>query len=370
MKVKYIKNNLIIALAILITVSGCAEPKPIKIGFVGSLTGPFAFAGIKGRNGVILAVEQINEQGGINGRQIELIIKDDKGDPETALTVDKELVEEGVVAIIGHITSNESIAAVPYINEEKIVMISSTTATTQLEGIDDYFIKFGASSKITGETLAYAVNEYSEARKLIVAYDLSNKEFTENLYNNFKDAHIRLQGYIYPPVTFTAKEDISYLEIAQEILNTNPEGVVILGGNLQVAMICQQLEKLGSTVPIFSNAPTKEIIRLGGGAVEGLIFSQGFNENSENEKYLWFKEEYFKRFNENPNFAASWSFETAQALFEALKINTNIDELKDTILSIGIYNGLQGDLPLNEFGDVARRPFIIEIVNGDFVTLE
>ena len=81
-------------------------------------------------------------------------------------------------------------------------------------------------------------------------------------------------------------------------------------------------------------------------------------------------EEYFKRFNENPNFAASWSFETAQALFEALKINTNIDELKDTILSIGIYNGLQGDLPLNEFGDVARRPFIIEIVNGDFVTLE
>ncbi len=105
---------------------GCEKKEnPIKVGFVGGLTGRLSDLGTAGRNGVILAVEEINSRGGINGRPVELITKDDKQDPELSLRVDRELVDEGVAAIIGHMTSVMSMAVLPFINEEKILMIST-----------------------------------------------------------------------------------------------------------------------------------------------------------------------------------------------------------------------------------------------------
>ena len=116
--------------------TGCDNNKPIKVGFVGGLTGRLSDLGIAGRNGVIMAIEEINKAGGINKRPIELITKDDKQDPEVAVNVDKELIDEGVVAIIGHMTSAMSIAALPLINKKQILMISPTTSTNKLFGIE------------------------------------------------------------------------------------------------------------------------------------------------------------------------------------------------------------------------------------------
>ena len=82
---------------------GSGGKPPVKLGFVGGLTGKLSDMGTAVRNGVILAVEEANKEGGINGRQIVLITRDDKNDPEIALAVDRELINEGVVAIIGHI---------------------------------------------------------------------------------------------------------------------------------------------------------------------------------------------------------------------------------------------------------------------------
>ena len=75
--------------------SGCQNSEPIKIGFSGGLTGRLADLGLNGRNGVILAVEEINRNGGVAGRQIELLIRDDRQDPDVARTVDEELITKG-----------------------------------------------------------------------------------------------------------------------------------------------------------------------------------------------------------------------------------------------------------------------------------
>ncbi len=82
----------------------------IKIGFSGCLTGHLSDLGIGGRDAVILAVKEINAKGGVNGKKIKLIIKDDKNDPAAAVKADKELVSSGCIAIIGHMTSSISIA--------------------------------------------------------------------------------------------------------------------------------------------------------------------------------------------------------------------------------------------------------------------
>ncbi|MFT5730449.1 MAG: ABC-type branched-subunit amino acid transport system substrate-binding protein [Desulforhopalus sp.] len=80
--------------------AGCEKKENLKIGFVGDLTGSMSDLGINGRNGVLIAVEERNAAGGIDGQIIELITKDDKHEVEQALKVDQELFREGVVAIL------------------------------------------------------------------------------------------------------------------------------------------------------------------------------------------------------------------------------------------------------------------------------
>ena len=95
----------------LLLLGGCARNEPFIVGFSGCLTGKFSDLGTSARDGVILAVERFNETGGLQGKRIELIIRDDRNDPVTALAADKELVENGARVIIGHMTSGITLSA-------------------------------------------------------------------------------------------------------------------------------------------------------------------------------------------------------------------------------------------------------------------
>ena len=185
-KSRIVRIVYVFLMIVITTLIGCDRKKPIKIGFAGCLTGRLSDLGTAGRNGVMLAVEQINETGGINGRPVELIVKDDKQDPDVAIQVDKELIEEGVVAIIGHMTSAMSVAVVPLMNKEKMLIISPTTSTNELTGIDDYFFRIMPPNKAETDHLAHYTLNVMGLRKMVCVYDLSNLAFTEGWYRNFK----------------------------------------------------------------------------------------------------------------------------------------------------------------------------------------
>ena len=86
--------------------TACTQQQPLIIGFSAGLTGSASEMGVNGRNGLMMAVEEINAVGGVNGRHVEVRVKDDQNNPEIALAMDQELYQEGVSFIIGHMTSN------------------------------------------------------------------------------------------------------------------------------------------------------------------------------------------------------------------------------------------------------------------------
>lgn len=92
---------------------GCEPPEPIRIGFVGGTSGRVADLGIAGRDAVLLAVELRNQSGGVAGRKVKLLIKDDQQSPEVARRAVRDLIEQGVVAIVGPMTSAMAIAWCP-----------------------------------------------------------------------------------------------------------------------------------------------------------------------------------------------------------------------------------------------------------------
>ena len=357
-------------LAILLSAAiGCEKKEdPIKVGFVGGLTGRLSDLGTAGRNGVILAVEEINSSGGINGRPVKLIIKDDKQNPEVTLRVDRELVDEGVVAIIGHMTSTMSMVVLPFLNKQKVLMISPTTSTNELMGIDDYFIRMMPPNKSETDHLARHAFKVMGLNKIAAIYDLSNRTYTKEYFNNFKEEFEGLGGIINHVETFSSGKDMDFVMATDSLLKPDPDGVLIATGAPDVAMISQRIRMTGSKVPIFSCgwAMTADLIHDGGPAVEGVVFSQLFDRESRHKTYLEFRKRFEERFGETPNFAAAHGYEAALALFKALSKNTDPQELKATILQQDAIEGLQGDFKVDKYGDPQRKRLLITIEKGQF----
>ena len=102
---------------------------PILIGVSVDLSGPSSDLGIALRNGAQLAMEEINNSGGINGREIQLVIKDDQGDPNTALQADQDLIDQEVVAIVGHSTSQQTASVLDLINQNDVLLIGPAASS-------------------------------------------------------------------------------------------------------------------------------------------------------------------------------------------------------------------------------------------------
>jgi branched-chain amino acid transport system substrate-binding protein len=355
-----------------LTLAGCKRHNPIKIGFAGCLTGRLSDLGVAGRNGVILAVEQINTAGGIQGRPIELLVRDDQHDPEIAKQVDQDLIDAGVAAIIGHLTSAMSMAAVPLVNEEQMVLISPTTSTNELTGLDDYFLRVCPSSNTQTDQLARYAFTTMGLRKIASVYDLSNRAFAEGLYQNFKTQFENMGGTLVHTTTFTSGEPISYLTLTRNLLDVEADGLFIVASALDTALLCQQLRKENVDIPIISSAWafTPDIIRHGGSAVEGLIFSEAYYKESKHPDYLAFQREFRNRFGHEPGFAGTFSYEAARVVFTALAQTDDSSRLKEVIIAHQVFAGLQGQIRIDRYGDAQRKRFVITIKNGQFVTVD
>lgn len=348
------------------------DKQPIKVGFVGGLTGRYSDLGVAGRNGVTLAVEQINESGGIDGRTLQLITKDDMQDEKTALRVDRELISEGVAAVIGHMTSTMSVAVVPLFNEKKIVLISPTTTTNELDGKDDFFLRMEPASKKQTEHLArYAIKE-ARLKKLSVFYDVSNKIYTEDYFRTFSALYNDLGGKVVSAETFGIDAVASFAGIVERSLKNDPDGILLIASAADAAALCQQIRKAGSRAVILSSgwAMTEVFLQSGGKAVEGVVFDNLINIDSKEERYISFKKNFEARFGVSPSFGAVHGYEAARLLADALKVNDSPSRLKDTILGLKKVHGLFGDFSLNRFGDSERSSLIMSVKNGRYCVKE
>src|SRR6185436_6456925 len=108
---------------------GAAKSEEIVVGEYGSLTGSTATFGQSTHNGVMLATEQLNAAGGINGKKVRVIVEDDQSKPEEAATAVTKLInQDRVIALIGEVASSRSLAGAPIAQSNKVPMISPSSA--------------------------------------------------------------------------------------------------------------------------------------------------------------------------------------------------------------------------------------------------
>jgi len=355
----------------LLVLSGCRkeESEPIKIGFIGGTSGRFYRLGIDGRDGSVLAVERANAAGGINGRLIKLIIRDDKQNKEALHAAFTDLHNEQVAAVIGPFTSSMAVALAPLANQLNLVTVGPTISTNKLSGIDDFFLRNYPTSDQQAMRLADHIAQTKKIKRISIIYDLSNKEHTESWSNSLRYYFEKLGGQIVATRQFDSAENKSYLKLAENLLTTPTEGVFILANSRDTGLICQQLKKLGFKKPLFASewSFTEDLLRIGGSSVEGMTIFHSYNPQDRSPRFLEFSSEFELRFGRKPSFVSVHAYDSTNLLLTGLKAAVDPLTLKETLLELPELNGVQNNFRLNRYGDAERELYLTKIKDGAFI---
>ncbi len=350
----------------------CEKQGPVKIGFMGGLTGRVADLGVAGRNGTMLAIEEINASGGIKGRPVELIVRDDKQNSDIAQKMTAELLDLKVETIIGPMTSSVAMAIVPIINKSDIFLVSPTVTTNELSGIDDRFLRVISTSRNYAMKSAHYQFEKMGKRKAVVVYDLNNKAYTENWFSVFKEKFEGLGGQILDTYTFKSGSGTAFFDIIDKLLVKKPDMFLIITNAVDAALICQQVRKLDTYVTIVASewASTERFIDLGGSATEGVYVSQFLDRNDNSKRYVDFRTRYIDRFGQEPGFAGIAGYDAAKVVIGALLEIKKGESLKDVMIRKRVFQCVQQEIILDQYGDADRKTFITVIQNGTYNTLK
>lgn len=352
--------------------AGCTLRRPMQIGFAGEITGRRAELGVDGRDGALLAVEALNATGGVAGRPLELVVRDDQGTPEGAQEAARQLIEEDVVAIVGHMTSGQTMAALPVTEAAGVLLFSPTTSTPDLSGRDDHFFRINPTNSLAAQVLARHIVRERGLSRVAVIFDTDNAAYSSSYRDAFVPAVEDAGGQVVGQVSFSSADESDFAPLLAELRAAEPDGLLSIASPFDTALIAQRARIEGWTLPLFASgwAETETLLRNGGAAVEGMEIVMNYDSGSQTPAFLDFATRFEARFGRPPTFAAAQAYETVMVLATGLERTGGRSEgLAQALLDVGTFDGLSGTIRLDPFGDVVRTLFLTTVRDGAFVTL-
>lgn len=364
--------RLLLACSLLGLLGACAEKEPVRIGFMGGVSGRFADLGTTGRNGVMLAVEWRNEQGGVAGRRVELVIKDDQQDEEKARHALQELISEGVTAVLGPMTSSIAASIVADADRAGMLLVGGTVTTSGLTGKDDNFIRTISTTSEYGSHAAHNYRQRYDFKRVALIYDLANRDYTENWAKAFAATFEAEGGQVVQSLGFDSRNEKDYALLVGQLLRVQPELLVIAASAVDGALLAQKVRQRDARVRLAGSAWTGSyrLMELGGSSVEGMLIEQYYNQDDASEGYRHFYQAYLKRFGYEPGFAGVVAFDAANVLLDGLNENPDRNGLKARILKRTPFKGVQGEIPIDRYGDAERPITMTEVRGGKFVVVQ
>lgn len=363
--------KLVVVATLPIILWACGPAEPIRIGFIGGLSDRNSDTGQSGLRGVTLAIEQFNRDGGVDGRPVELITKDDAQIPHLATQSATQLVEAKVEAVIGPFTSSMAAAVVPIFGQAGIFVISPTVTAMQFYGKDDNLFRINRTTRDYARDYADVIVRRG-GRRIAVAYDTRNRAFTESWLTEFDIAIRELGATVSAKVAYESKGDTRFDQTMTTMLASRPDSLLFISGALDVARLAQQARKLAPGLPIVATewAVTQQLLDYGGEVVEGLLIAQQFDQADESPRFRQFTDAYLRRFQREPGYSSIAAYDAATVLLTALKHRRKGESIKAAALRSGPYEGLQQQIVFDENGDTTRTVFFKMIKNNRYEPLE
>jgi branched-chain amino acid transport system substrate-binding protein len=363
---------LLLALIVLIF-PGCGIRPAVKVGFSAEISGKQSELGVQLRNGVQMAVDEVNAAGGIDGRKITLIVEDDLGTVVGAQEADQKLIDAGVTAIVGHFTSNQTMAGYSVTETHGMVMFSATASTSALSAKKDHFFRTVASTEYLGEGMANYIRNVRKLDRIAILYDKDNNLYSVPMTRSFVDTFSKMGGQVLDQISYAGGQAPDFNPLVENLKKLDPQGVLIIASPLNAALISQSIALQNWRPALFaaSWAQGEGLIQNGGRSVEGMETIIGYDTNDPSPALKTFKENYEKRFGHAAVFSAMEGYETMQMLAEALKVTRgSAIGLSEALINIKNFQGLTGPIYMDEYGDATRTLYIQRVNQKKFETIE
>lgn len=378
---------------ILATLQSCRravgyDNEKVYIGEIVSLTGSESTFGTNSHRGVMLAIKEANQSGGIeyikNGQKeilkVELIFTDNASDRDKTRSVMKSLVEdENVLAVIGEVVSERTKQAAPIAQKLKVPLISPAATNPAVTEIGDYIFRACFIDPFQGYAMAKFSRKNLKLKKVAVLQN-HRSNYSAGLSEYFIDTFIEMGGEILAEETYLTN-DTDFTESLQKIKKLKPDAIFIPGYYTQVTEIAKQVRNLnirsaktGKPIQLLGGDgwDSPELNRKSKGALEGSYFTTHFTAESKEPRAITFVKKYFDEYGEQPDGQAAMGYDAAGILISAIRnafVKYSAAEnlrkyVRDEIAKTKDYPGVTGAITLNENRNAVKPAVVLRVNNG------
>lgn len=367
-----------LTLAASLALTGCgssqspaAKKDPLKFGVIGSYTGPNAKPGQSMKQGVTLAVEEINKAGGVKGRMLEPLFEDDASVPAQSVSATEKLISKDEVSfLIGTFNSATTLADMKVIERDKVPMLVPIAVAIEItESGNKWVFRNAATNPMQAEQLMNYVYNNTKGRKFAVVHE--NTDYGKGLatavknYVGAKGGEVAMESYSIGDTDFYAQ--------LTKIKNNQPDGIIIAGNLSEASQITRQVKELAITSQLygFGGLSSFDYNKIASGSNEGLICASYFENASPNPLAQQFIKAYKEKYNVDPDMFAAAIYEAvyiAKASVEKMGDTKDIaafrTALRDELAKIKDLPGVQGPTTFDAKGQADKQVMIVQWTGG------
>ena len=364
------KRILVASLVIASLLSACTPQgggDKIRIGVFMSLTGSTANFGISSTNGIKLAADEVNAAGGINGKQIEVLVEDDRSDASEAATIVTKFVTQSQVhAILGEVASSRSIAAAPIAQNAKIPMLTPSSTNPEVTKKGDFIFRSCFIDPVQGAAIAQFAAKTLNAKTAAIMVDRKN-DYSTGLEKVINEVFTKMGGQIVATQSYQ-EGDQDFNAQLTSLKGANPQVIFVPGYYNDVGLIAKQARDKGITVPLIGGDgwDSVQLYEIGGAALNGSYFTNHYSPYDTDPKVQKFVNDYKARYNTVPDALAATAYDAARIMFDAIKRAPSLDgqAIRDALAATKDFPGVTGTVTFNEQRDAVKPIVMIEIKDG------
>lgn len=347
----------------------CTIESEIPIAAAFSLTGAAAQYGSSQKNALEMAVDDVNEVGGVT---YALTVEDDATDPQQAIQVFDGFISDGASVIIGPTLSNTAKQTNPVAQEAGVPVLGVSNTAAGITEIGDYIFRDSLTEDaVIPQTVAAAAEKF-DLEKVVVMYS-NDDAFTESGYQAFAAALEEEGVEVIETLTFS-KTDTDFRALLDKAKQSSPDALVVSALVEAAVPLVTQAREIGIDAPIIGgngfNSPA--LIKGAGEAAEGVIVGAAWNSASENEQNVAFIEAYTERFDVAPDQFAAQAYAGMQIIDEAVRANCSgeREDIKAGLGGITDVPTVLGEVTINENRDAEHEALVQVVEGGKFAILE
>ncbi len=368
---KITKLLMVTGLILLFAVGTGTAADTVKIGLMAPLTGFAAADGASVLNSVKLAVERVNSQGGLLGKNVELIAYDDRANGKEAVAVARKLIQQDrIVGVVAGSYSTPSRASAPIFEDEQIPFVAAYAVHPDITKAGSYCFRNGFLGMVEGKSAGYVAVHMLKAKR--IALLTSDNDFGRTLAQGFKeyiDKYAKGAKIAYAQTyPFKEKDFKPYLSKIKEI---NPDLIFASGYYFQTGPILKQAREMGINTQILGEegADSPKTMEIAGKAAEGFVIVTNLNRDDPRPEVQTFLKEYESRYKIQPDMVGASAYDAFMIICDAIKRAGSTDgkAIRDAIAGTRNYQGLTGEIKgFNEIGEVVKEVQVQIVKEGRF----